>query len=415
MNIIVTGAGGFIGRHLVERLVLDGHRVVGVDLPGVDHTWFTDTVDAVWIEQDLSLVDTVWWANLVNTVGFEIDTIWHLASTVGVETVITQPETMIADLKLNTTLAEYLRSETKAINLGFTSTSEIYGERDILREDADMAFKSPEGYPRGIYASQKLTAEHLFLNTLPANIEVRILRLFSITGPRQSVDFVIPKMVAAAIAGTDITVYGDGSQSRVFMHVTDLVEIMIHLNLFDPLFTLDSRIMNVGNVWNYVTMHKLAHGIKNTLASTSNVVYVDGEIGETSRLPQLNNMMLLRKPEIPLRQIIVDIATEQNPTIVPDGIVITNTNVTSITEFDINLGVNITTYTITIDGTSEIGAEIAGFFPDGGMDSTTVDGAGLFSLVYNTTDPASGILIITGTLNAVEFDRKEVNIDLVTP
>lgn len=403
MYILVTGAAGFIGQHLVKKLVQEEHNVIMIDLPGADWTFADGLVGVTPIEQDLADTDVAWWTTIMNDASPElsITRIYHLASIVGVSTVIDNPETMISDLTLNTTLTSYLRSEVRDIELIFTSSSEIYGEKDILEETRDLVVKAPDGYPRGIYASQKLAAEHLFLNCLNSNIDVRVLRLFSITGPGQSQEFVMPLMTQNALLSADITVNGDGSQSRMFMHVTDLVNFMTADLLFDSvtLEKLSSRIINVANVWNYTTMHKLAHLIKKILVSASTIVYdPEGEVGESSRSPQIRNMLEIYKPEISLNTIITDIAEID---FIPVKAVQASYIINDIIDPDSGLITNTTT--ITTSGTSEPNTSIEIFYTDETSQTLQADINGDWNSTYTAPEFPDGTIYIVGSLNSIEY------------
>ena len=176
MGTIITGAAGFIGKQATLAALSAGEKVICIDLPGADRTWFDAIASGIddihWVESDLSDITVSDWNTYMNLfTTTTVDSIMHLASIVGVQTVIENPETMIQDLMINTTLASFLRTWTDPLALFFSSSSEIYGEQDELVEEGDLHIKNPDGYPRGIYASQKLAAEHLFLNWLLVSLQ----------------------------------------------------------------------------------------------------------------------------------------------------------------------------------------------------------------------------------------------------
>lgn len=227
---LITGGAGFIGSHLVDFLAARGDRVTVLD----DFSTGNAENLARWSEggaveivdgstRDEELVDA-----LVRSSG----RVFHLASAVGVQLIVERPlESLLGNVRgTEHVLCSAARHQRKVV---FTSTSEVYGKNSIgaLTEDADHILGSPFK-SRWAYAIAKGFGEALAHGLFQAHgAHVVVARLFNCVGPRQTGQYgmVLPRFVRQALAGEDITVYGDGTQTRCFAHVTDTVQALVQL------------------------------------------------------------------------------------------------------------------------------------------------------------------------------------------
>jgi UDP-glucose 4-epimerase len=224
---LITGGGGFIGSHLADALVQRGDDVLVLDDFSTGRRRNLDGLPAVEIVEGSTLD-----APLVDRLMREVDDCLHLASAVGVQLIVSSP---LSSLLGNVRGADNVFSAAvrHGRRLLFTSSSEVYGKNSIapLGEDADRvlgsAFKS-----RWAYAIAKGLGEalaHGYFQDCEADIVVA--RLFNTVGARQSGAYgmVLPRFVRQALAGEELTVYGDGTQTRCFTHVADTVEALLRL------------------------------------------------------------------------------------------------------------------------------------------------------------------------------------------
>ena len=230
MRALITGGAGFIGSHLAERLLAQGHRVAVLDdlstgrLENLEHLrdqkHLSVTIGSVLDEQSLGpLVD-------------QCDTVFHLAAAVGVKLVVDRP---IHTIRTNVNGTEtVLRCASRGRkNVLIVSTSEVYGKGVVLpfREDADLVLGPPDKTRWG-YATSKLLDEFLALGYWKEQaLPVRIVRLFNTVGPRQSSRYgmVLPNFVRRALSNEPIIVHGDGTQTRSFTWVGDVVSALVGL------------------------------------------------------------------------------------------------------------------------------------------------------------------------------------------
>jgi UDP-glucose 4-epimerase len=242
---LVTGGAGFIGSHLVDLLVARGDEVVILDdlstgsLENIEHIAGHHAVELVeGSARDEALVD-----ELVA----RVDAVFHLASAVGVQLIVDRPlESLLGNVRgTENVLCAAARHGRRAL---FTSTSEVYGKNSIgaLTEDADHVLGSPFK-SRWAYAIAKGFGEALAHGLYQAHdAEVVVARLFNCVGPRQTGQYgmVLPRFVRQALTGEDITVYGNGTQSRCFAHVADTVQALLVLGEHPEAV---GRVFNVGS------------------------------------------------------------------------------------------------------------------------------------------------------------------------
>ncbi|HEX7570192.1 MAG TPA: NAD-dependent epimerase/dehydratase family protein, partial [Verrucomicrobiae bacterium] len=229
-HILVTGGAGFIGAHLVERLLSDGKSVVVIDDLS---TGSRDNLRAVAQHKNFRFIQTKISAYAeLPELAADAEFIFHLAATVGVELVV-KSALHVLEASFNETQILLRAAAKHSTPILFTSTSEVYGKsaKPEFSEDDDLLI-GPPTHSRWSYASAKLTDEFLALAyAREKKLPVTIARLFNTVGPRQTGRYgmVLPRFIAAAKAGEPLKVFGDGAQSRCFCLVHDVVEALVRL------------------------------------------------------------------------------------------------------------------------------------------------------------------------------------------
>lgn len=268
--VLVTGGAGFIGSHLVERLLDEGHTVhVLDDLSTGRLQNLSDVRDHPRLE--LTVDSIVNWPK-TNAIVEDVDRVVHLAAAVGVRKIIEEPvETITTNVRGTEIVLDCCSRHRKPLFVA--STSEIYGKGgDELDEDHDRIMGSVR-QRRWSYACTKALDEFLALAYhYERQLSVVIARFFNTVGPRQTGQWgmVVPTFVDQAIRGVPITVYGDGEQRRCFCHVTDTVEAVVRLVGHEG---ADGEIYNVGSE-DEVTIRELAERVKERLGSASPIELV---------------------------------------------------------------------------------------------------------------------------------------------
>lgn len=270
-HILVTGGAGFIGSHLVERLLAEGNSVVVVDDLS---TGSLENLRAVGSDARLRIVSSkisacVELPELVAGAG----AIYHLAAAVGVQLVVQSP---IHALETNLHETEVLLklAATRRVPLLLTSSSEVYGksEKPAFHEDDDLLIGPPD-HARWSYACSKLVDEFLALAYgRERSLPVVIARLFNTVGPRQTGRYgmVLPRFIAAARRNEPLQVYGDGLQTRCFCYVSDTVEALLRLQ---DCPAARGQIFNVGTT-EEISIRQLAESVIELLGSRSRVEFV---------------------------------------------------------------------------------------------------------------------------------------------
>jgi UDP-glucose 4-epimerase len=254
-NLLVTGGAGFIGSHLVERLLADGHSV---------------NPDFVFIESKISRCDRL--EELVR----KSSGIYHLAAAVGVELVMAFGlRTLETNLRETQLILDAASAHHAPILLA--STSEVYGRsrREAFGEEDDLLIGPPH-LSRWGYACSKLMDEFLALaHAKEHGTPVVVARLFNTVGPRQTGQYgmVLPRFVQAAQRGQPLKVFGDGRQSRCFCDVGDTVEALVRLQ---GCAAARGEIFNVGNP-EEISIGKLAEKVIEQLHSSSVIEYIPYE------------------------------------------------------------------------------------------------------------------------------------------
>jgi UDP-glucose 4-epimerase len=229
-HILVTGGAGFIGSHLVERLLADGKTVVVIDDLSTGNLANLAAVEKhPRLRVVVSQVSAC--ANLPELVA-GAESIFHLAAAVGVELVVKSP---IHTLETNLRETEILLQAAAArrVPVLLTSTSEVYGksQKEAFSETDDLLI-GPPTQSRWSYACSKLMDEFLALAyARERGLPVVIARLFNTVGPRQTGQYgmVLPRFIAAAKRNAPLRVFGDGAQTRCFCLVADTVEALVRL------------------------------------------------------------------------------------------------------------------------------------------------------------------------------------------
>jgi nucleoside-diphosphate-sugar epimerase len=265
-HVLVTGGAGFIGSHLVERLLGDGKRVVVIDDLS---TGSLDNLRAVRNHASLSIVEKkISTCADLPALAENAAVIYHLAATVGVELVLQSP---VRAIQTNIHETEVLleAAALKQTPLLLASTSEVYGksQKPVFSEEDDLLIGPPH-QSRWSYACSKLMDEFLALAyARERGLPVIIARLFNTVGPRQTGRFgmVLPRFIEAARTGSPLKVYGDGGQSRCFCYVGDTVEALVRLQ-DSP--AARGEIFNVGGT-EEVTIRSLAETVIRALVSNS--------------------------------------------------------------------------------------------------------------------------------------------------
>jgi UDP-glucose 4-epimerase len=271
VKALLTGGAGFIGSHLAERLLADGHEVIVLDnlstgsIDNIAHLkgvrGFSYTIDSVANEPLL--------AELID----RSDVVFHLAAAVGVKLIVEQPvHTIETNVHGTEVVLKHANKKKKLVVIA--STSEVYGKStDVpFREEADLVLGATIRH-RWAYACSKLIDEFLALAYWKEKkLPVIIVRLFNTVGPRQTGQYgmVLPTFVRQALLGHPITVFGDGTQSRSFTYVGDVVDALVAL-AEEP--RAIGQVFNVGNTGE-VTICDLARRVKALAGSESAIQHI---------------------------------------------------------------------------------------------------------------------------------------------
>lgn len=278
MKILITGGAGFIGSHLADRLIESGEEVFVID------DLSTGSLNNIRHLQDHPrfhlVVDSILHEAVMNELVFKCDLIYHMAAAVGVKLIMNRPvETLETNVKGTEIVLKLANRHKKKILIA--STSEVYGkvmESDdcaLLAEDADRLMGST-AKRRWAYACSKALDEFLALAYFEEKkLPVIIARLFNTVGPRQTGQYgmVIPNFVQKALIGKSIIIYGDGSQSRSFTHVSDVTSALIAL-MAEP--GAVGQVFNVGGDTE-VTIEELAGLVKEMAGSDSEIEHISYE------------------------------------------------------------------------------------------------------------------------------------------
>jgi len=269
---LVTGGAGFIGSHLSELLLAEGWEVFALDDLS---TGSSDNVETLRERPGFHLVvESVLSPAVVSELVHKCDVVFHLAAAVGVRLIVEQPgRTLLTNVQGTETVLEYCARFGKRVLVA--SSSEVYGDHpeDTELDEEARRIYGPTTSKRWAYADTKAMDEFLALALhAERSLDCVIARLFNTVGPRQSGQYgnVIPRFVAAALAGEPLEVHGDGEQTRCFCHVSDTVRALAGL-MAEP--ATAGRIYNVGST-DRITIGALARRVLELTGSSSELVFI---------------------------------------------------------------------------------------------------------------------------------------------
>jgi UDP-glucose 4-epimerase len=312
-QILITGGAGFIGSHLADSLIAMGKKVIILDnfstgsLSNVNHF---NKNPCLRIVQG-SILD----AYLIDELVSKSDRVFHLGAAVGVANIIKHP---LESFKVNIDGTENVLRACLAYGkrVALTSSSEIYGKNSSgsLSENSDRILGSPEKF-RWLYSEAKAIDETFSMIFHQQGLDVRVVRLFNTVGPRQSHKYgmVLPNFVKAAIEGMPIQIHGDGTQTRCFIHVLDVVEALLQVMENE---SISGEVFNIGNP-EETSILQLAKSVISLTNSTSNFEFIDhdsiyptGFEDMNRRVPDISKARKLLgwTPKINLNQIIKETA-----------------------------------------------------------------------------------------------------------
>ncbi|MDO8732885.1 MAG: GDP-mannose 4,6-dehydratase [Actinomycetota bacterium] len=316
MRTLVTGGAGFIGSHLVDRLVEQGDSVVILDdLSTGRHENIRQHADNPQVE---FILGSILKADVVDAAMANVERVFHLAAAVGVNLIVQRPlESLATNVRGSDIVLEKCHKYGRKVLV--TSTSEIYGKNtsDALNEEDDRILGSPLK-SRWSYSAAKSIEEVLAYGYWSEKgLPTVIARLFNTVGPRQVGQYgmVVPRLVDQALRNAPITVFGDGTQTRCFCHVGDSVTALIGLMENRE---AEGRVFNVGNA-KEISMMNLARAIREQLGSDSEITLVPYEQAYGAgfedmqrRRPDLSRIFELLgwEPQLTLEQIIKDVSTD---------------------------------------------------------------------------------------------------------
>ena len=312
----MTGGAGFIGSHLVDQLLKDGHQVTALDNIT---TGRLQNLVAHKNNPDFKLVDgSVLDQGLLAQQVKSGDYIFHLAAAVGVFTIVNEPlSSLVTNIRGTENVLEV--ASTKNIPVFLSSSSEVYGKNisDSLRETDDRILGSPTTL-RWSYSEAKAIDESLaFAYWTEKKLPTRIVRFFNTVGPRQvgSYGMVVPRFVASALKNEPLTIYGTGEQTRCFGHVSDVIDAVVAVAFSDKTI---GQVINIGNNIE-ISMNDLARTIVKITNSSSEIKYVpyaeaygEGFEDMERRVPNIDLIYALTgwKPKKNLEDIIKDVAAD---------------------------------------------------------------------------------------------------------
>ena len=313
MRVFITGGAGFIGSHLADHYVNAGHQVTILDNFSTGSKTNIAHLDGkvTTVDGDIRNVE------LIESLTKDADLVLHMAAALGVNTILESPlESMSTNIAGSEVVLKAAAKFNKRIIIA--STSEIYGKnpKQPLSESDDRVVGAPQKI-RWTYSDAKAIEEAIaFALHHEKKLPVTTVRLFNTVGPRQTGRYgmVVPRFVHAAIKNEPITIYGDGTQSRVFCHVADAVQAITTLAATDS---------SIGDVYNVggtveVTIKQLAEQVLAVTGSQSQITYTSyseaypaGFEDIQRRVPDISKIKTTINwaPTKDLKQIISDIAT----------------------------------------------------------------------------------------------------------
>ena len=316
MRFLITGGAGFIGSHLADRCLSQNDSVVVLDdlstgdLNNLRH--HSKNIDLSFING--SALDQA----LVSQLVAEVDYVFHFAAAVGVFNIINHPlSSMLTNIRGTENILEAALQKNTPVFL--SSSSEVYGKNtsDSLKESDDRVLGPPTTL-RWSYSEAKAIDETLaYAYWTEKKLPTRIVRFFNTVGPRQvgAYGMVIPRFVSMALKNEPITIYGNGEQTRCFVHVHDVIDAVISVAFTDKTI---GKVINIGNDFE-ISMNNLAEKIIKEIGSKSEIQYIpyseaygDGFEDMERRVPNIELIKSLTgwQPKRDLAQIIADVADD---------------------------------------------------------------------------------------------------------
>jgi UDP-glucose 4-epimerase len=315
MRILITGGAGFIGSHLTDRLVADGHQITILDNLA---TGRKENLSANMGGDKVAFVEgSILDLPLLDGLIKESEYIFHLAAAVGVFNIVNHPlDSLMTNIRGTENVLESAHKYSKPVFV--TSSSEVYGKNvsDSLKESDDRILGAPVTL-RWSYSEAKAIDESLaYAYWVEKKLETRIVRFFNTVGPRQlgAYGMVFPRFVQFALNNQPITIYGNGEQTRCFGHVLDAVDAVVRIAFAENTI---GKVINIGNDFE-ISINDLAKKVIEQTNSKSKIVYVpykeaygDGFEDMERRVPNIELIKSLVgwEPKRDLSSMITDIAT----------------------------------------------------------------------------------------------------------
>lgn len=325
MKILITGGAGFVGSHLADKLIAEGHEVTVID--DLSTGRYSNVEHLEGHERFHLIIDTVLNQPLMEELVRETDRVFHMASAVGVRLIMEQPVKTIETIFHGTDVVLKFCSRYRKRVL-IPSTSEVYGKGASVpfREEDDLLTGATDKH-RWAYACAKTLDEFLALaHWKETRLPVVVVRLFNTVGPRQTGQYgmVVPRFVHAAMKNEPISIHGDGTQSRCFGHVLDVVEGLTKVLETPACF---GQVINLGND-EETSIKQLAEKAIELAGSSSELhfvsydeVYGEGFEDMQRRVPSLDKAKRLvgYQPTRSLADIINDVIREAKGTSAADS------------------------------------------------------------------------------------------------
>lgn len=316
MRILITGGAGFVGSHLTDRLLAEGHSVNILDNfdTGSASNLAHHSSNAHLMLTKGSVLDIP----LLERVISDSDYVFHLAAAVGVFNIVNNPlSSLLTNIRGTENVLEASHKFNKEVFL--TSSSEVYGKNtsDSLRESDDRILGSPVTL-RWSYSEAKAIDESLaYAYWIEKKLPTRIVRFFNTVGPRQlgAYGMVVPRFVDFALKNEAITIYGNGNQTRCFAHIFDVIDAVMAVAFSEKTI---GKVINIGNNFE-ISMNDLAKEVIKQTGSSSEIKYVAYEDaygpGFEDMERRVPNIELIHElvgwsPKRDLTDIIQDIAKE---------------------------------------------------------------------------------------------------------
>lgn len=308
-SVLITGGAGFVGSCLADRLLQDEdmHVVVVDNLSTGDKSFINDSPRYTFIAADAN--NSLDMAAIFGR--FRFDYVFHYAAVVGVQRTLANPSLVLQDIDGFKNILD-LSKNTAVKRIFFSSSSEVYGESvEYPQNEVTTPLNS-----RLPYAIVKNVGEAFFQSyKTEFDLDFTIFRFFNTYGPRQSMDFVMSKFVRAALAGENITIYGDGSQTRTFCYVQDNVDACYNA-LVEKKFVND--VVNIGAA-NETSILELAELVIKACNSSSEIIHLPAlkEGDMQRRKPDTSRMQtLLNRPPTSLEvgmNLVIESANKTEP------------------------------------------------------------------------------------------------------